>query len=473
MSRIKLYEQFINESVSSKAYHFTYSHRIQQILDTNSFNLTPVFGTKSDSEINNNKLYAMSLTSSRHSDVGYAQSLPKNGLVRITIDGRKLTDNNQSKRVDYWQRPKDPKDPMYNDKFSPKGKELYKHIARQDELEDRILSDNNTIENANKYITKIEVLNGKPEDLENIKYQCNELEIPFFAYDSQKYFDASVEAKAIPVEAKKHDFDSSERGYSLTDLLALYLYKNEDKIESTVREISQLREDFNEEDLTKAINKKISDVDYRLRYPDEYNMKDYNNSISSYIHNEKSSTDKATRYIINKIGKDMKKSKTFTLYDYIESKMYKGKKRQVDFNKEYVAEIDKYFNDKYPEYLTQYDTDSYLNTGDHVNSLYTQSDIKEILDSKINQIRKIYTDYAKNNDSMYSDYFSKADTYTVDKILDLDSMDLENIKNKYNDFYDDEFKRFIKGVVREMDDLSYDFIQSAKEESNEQWRSKK
>jgi hypothetical protein len=473
MSRIKLYEQFINEGVSSKAYHFTNTHRLQQILETNSFNLTPVFGTKSDSEINNNKLYAFSLTSSRHSDVGYAQSLPKDRLVRITIDGRKITDNNQSKRVDYWQRPKDPKDPMYNDTFSPKGKSLYKHIARQDELEDRILSDNNTIENADKYITKIEVLNGKTEELENIKYHCNELEISFFAYDTQKYFDASIENKAIEVEAKKHDFDSSERGYSLVDLLALYLYKNEDKVDSTISEISQLRDDFNEEELKASVNKKISDVDYRLRYPDVHNMKDYNNSISSYIHNEKSSTNKATRYIINKIGTDMKKSKVFTLYDYIESKMYKGKKRQVDFNKEYVDKIDKYFNEEYPEYLKRYDSGSYLNTGDYVDSLYTQDDVKEILDSKINQIRKIYTDYAKNNDSMYSDYFSKADTYTVEKLLDLDSMDLESIKNKYNDFYDDEFKRFIKGVIREMDDLSYDYIQSAKDESNEQWRSKK
>ena len=99
------------------------------------------------SEINNNKLYALSLTSSRHSDVGYAQSLPKRQLVRITMDGDSLNNNYKSKRVDYWQRPKDPKDPMYNDTHSPKGDALYKQISRQDELEDRLISDKNTIKN--------------------------------------------------------------------------------------------------------------------------------------------------------------------------------------------------------------------------------------------------------------------------------------------------------------------------------------
>jgi hypothetical protein len=472
MKHVKLYEQFINEEVSSKAYHFTNTNRVQQMLMTNSFNLTPVFGTKSDSEINNKKLYAFSLTSSRHSDIGYAQSISKQWLVRITVDGRKLTDNNQSKRVDYWQRSKDPKDPMYNDTHSPKGDGLYKLVSRQDELEDRILSDNNTIENANKYITKIEVLNGKTEDLENIKFLCEGLEIPFFAYDTQKYFDASVEDKSIPVEAKEHEYDSNERGFYLDDLLGLYLYKNEDKLESTISEISKLREEFNEENLTKSVTKKVGDIDYRLRFPDDYYINDYVSSVSSYIHNEKSSTDKATRYIINKIGLDMKKYSVSTIRDYVEAKIYKGKKRQSDFNKEYVVEIDKYFNETYPEYLSRYDIQSYTNTGDYVENVYTQPEVKEVLDSKINQIRKIYTDYAKNNESMYSDYYSKADTYTVESLLDLDSMDLENIKNKYDDFHEDEFKRFIKGVVRDIDDLSYTFIEKAKEESNEQFRKK-
>jgi hypothetical protein len=54
-------------------------------------------------------------------------SLPKDNMVRITLNGRLLNQNNKSTRVDYWQRPKDPRNKLYNPNDEPTtGKDFYK-----------------------------------------------------------------------------------------------------------------------------------------------------------------------------------------------------------------------------------------------------------------------------------------------------------------------------------------------------------
>ena len=93
---------FINESLTDKIYHFTYLSNVYHILSDNKFNLSPVFGTKADLEINSGKLYALSLTSSRNSEIGYAASLSKVGLVRISLDGSRHDSlKNDKKLIDF------------------------------------------------------------------------------------------------------------------------------------------------------------------------------------------------------------------------------------------------------------------------------------------------------------------------------------------------------------------------------------
>jgi hypothetical protein len=58
------YLQFVNENLTDTVYHFTYLSKLYNILKTNKLYLTPVFGTEVDNEINDGKLYALSLTSS-------------------------------------------------------------------------------------------------------------------------------------------------------------------------------------------------------------------------------------------------------------------------------------------------------------------------------------------------------------------------------------------------------------------------
>ena len=151
-----LRENLLTEMVSDITYHFNYLNRTEQILKSNKINLAAAFGSYSDKIINKNKLFFLSTTSSRSSNVGYAASLPKRDLVRITLNGRLLNQNYKSTRVDYWNRPKDPKDPMYNTNgVLGTGKSFYRNISRQDELEDRFISDKDEIKPANKYIISI------------------------------------------------------------------------------------------------------------------------------------------------------------------------------------------------------------------------------------------------------------------------------------------------------------------------------
>ena len=109
MKFISRYEDYLNESLSKKVYHFTQLTKLLNILSEDLIQTTPVMGTGADASANKNKLYFFSTTSSRHSELGYGASLPKRNLVRLNLNGDKLNQNNKGFRVDYWQRPKDPK----------------------------------------------------------------------------------------------------------------------------------------------------------------------------------------------------------------------------------------------------------------------------------------------------------------------------------------------------------------------------
>jgi hypothetical protein len=169
----------------------------------------------------------LSTTSSRHTKIGYASNLGKEELVRFTLDGRKLNNNNQSKRVDYWRRPKDPKDKMYS---TTDKDELLGTISRHDELEDRIISDDNTINSANKYISVVEVLNGKPEQLWVLKGFCDKLGLTLYAYGDEKSFNGSLKGNALEIVDPGNSEENTERDYTQHNynlMLGTLLHKDE------------------------------------------------------------------------------------------------------------------------------------------------------------------------------------------------------------------------------------------------------
>jgi hypothetical protein len=319
MKIIKSFNQF--ESLTDKIYHFTYLINIYNILNTNNIYLTPVFSTKSDNKLNQGKLYALSLTSSRNAEIGYAGSLPDDGKVRITFDGHKLNQNHKSKRIDYWQRPKDPKNPIYNSPNTGTGKSFYKFISRQDELEDRIISDKNTIKNANKYILSIDILvkkdykndiSKKEKDdkyIGNIKRLCREQNITFNVYNDEKYFSSNIINKAINVKELNSDIESrKDSSLWIEDLIAILIYKDEkikNKVNEYIKDNLNIFENYN--NLNRNIKKELDNLSYRLRYPNDYVITDKSRTLEAHISNNKRNHNKHIKYIINQIGLDMKK----------------------------------------------------------------------------------------------------------------------------------------------------------------------
>lgn len=168
----------INESLSSKLYHFT-TINILSVMDSfNEILLSSVGDNNNDKELNSGFNFYLSFTRERTSQVGYAGY--KNGafndiiaqrekefgdeknnefrekplsellLVRLEFDGNLLNNSFKGKPVNYHYRHN--KFNKLHKMFSPE--ELV--VFRQSE--DRLLSNKYKIENADKYIKRIDVL---------------------------------------------------------------------------------------------------------------------------------------------------------------------------------------------------------------------------------------------------------------------------------------------------------------------------
>ena len=126
------------------------------------------------------------MQTSRNGKVAFASSLPKDGKVCININGEKLNQNFKSKRVDYWQTSRDPK--------NHKSSNYMYHLTRFDELEERIITNKSQIPNAKKYIDEIHVLLNNSENMKDwiakymieIKKYVDDVNIYF--YKEEKYF---------------------------------------------------------------------------------------------------------------------------------------------------------------------------------------------------------------------------------------------------------------------------------------------
>jgi hypothetical protein len=460
---MKYIKQF--ETLTDIIYHFTFANSLFNILKTNQINLTPIFGTNADMEINAGKMYTLSLTSSRSSDVGYAASLPKRELVRITFNGRELNYNFKSKRVDYWQHPKDPKKYKHIESDDPKNiKNFYKHIARQNELEDRIVSDKNTITPANKYIQKIEILNIDIEKAEIIKWYCDKLNIPLYIYDQDKYFDASYIKMALDIQPKEGDLNTDRHSqfWNIEGILGLLTFKDPE-LEKTI--FDEISEKFNID--VESIKKKNDEIKEKNAYylnSGDFYIEDKAHAISADIHNLKRSTNELFRFIIHKFALDMKKNNAKTIKEYINYKVWKGKKTQKDFNKELNNKIQKLIDKTYSNELKEKNNYSYYDeNGDYHNNIFEYKPIKIILDDYVSKIKKYCSDYILNNGDMfkYSYMLSSSELKNVtigivNKLKDTIS-NLEHIEV-------DDILPIIQKIIWEIDNIYYNEIKSIQEE---------
>lgn len=183
MSFIKLLDEIISgvslqeitEGLSPILFHFTYIENAVNILKQNKLNMRSTLGTPADKWKNRGRIYFMStsrLTNNRFvrfNDTG----------VFIQLDGRKLSNNYKGFPVDYWGA--DPK---------------------ENELEDRIVSNHPVIKNFSKYIQELHVsIDGSnSQDSKMVKelyFLAKRKGIPVYVYNNAKDWKQRNKRKAI------------------------------------------------------------------------------------------------------------------------------------------------------------------------------------------------------------------------------------------------------------------------------------
>lgn len=205
----------ISESLTPIVYHFCDLNALYGICTYNKFILTSSNTNKSDINLSKRGEYQypyyICFSRTKSPDVGYpSQRLLKSNswqvcLVRLEIDGEKLNYLYKAHPVNYYVNDDDPKIQVYSQGLNKNVD--YKQIARQQmyEYEDRLLSNRPVINNANKYIKRIDIL-IKPLALKNGNYsriiskigQLINLEPnKIFIYVDKNAFNKSDDRKAL------------------------------------------------------------------------------------------------------------------------------------------------------------------------------------------------------------------------------------------------------------------------------------
>lgn len=196
--------QPLSESLSAVVFHNTSLRNLFDIVKSDRFYLTTNLGTSSDQL--SSKFYYLSV--SRIKFGGYARSMSENGLVNIVLDGKKLNQRYKGGPVDYWGQ-----------ELRSAGTSAQK--LRNDENEERVLSDDPVITSALNYILSIHVsLVGTEKEpdmdelgsimMRNDYYQmksmaqvCHKKGIPVYFYTDFSAFKTLNTRKAIDIYSNR------------------------------------------------------------------------------------------------------------------------------------------------------------------------------------------------------------------------------------------------------------------------------
>jgi hypothetical protein len=444
-----LRESLISEAASPVLYHFTRDTSLSNILKTNKLFLTTSVGSRSNQFSDKNYYISFSRTKSiKH---GYGTKFTRPSSVRIKLDGNKLNQKYKTISIDYWQYPKE------------KGF----MGGSGDEMEDRIVSDNDVIDNANKYIESIDIF--LPEDgisadiIENAK----KLGIKLYFYDNEKDFAAGIPKRSV--EPKIADAKESRvgRSYGIMTILAALTYKEPKIMERVYSELVDYG--YNKDDISAAVDKVHDKYDYYLRPNDDYNLTDLANSLSADFQNNSRSANKLARYAIKEFVRDYKKVGAKSLKDYLNLKLYKGKKTQRDYNKELSIEFDKLIKSSYKKRKEYLDFSVYDKDGNSIDSFVELPEVKKFLNDKVFKIRKYVLDYIENNDDLFKTYYKVNRTEIKDNIDLYGGLDTILKKFDDNQVTKHEFEDVIGYILYDIDDFAYDRLSKIKDEYNQQF----
>lgn len=375
-------ELLLTEGASNIIYHFTGINKVINILNHNTLNLTSKIGSSPDDL--DSKYYYMSFTRSKSSKLGYGAKFNFEGAVRMTFDGRKLNQKYKVKPVDYWQYPKTPQS---------------MNQTSSDEMEDRLVSDDNSIPNVNKYIMSIDILMGESGIDESIITNCKSLGITLNLFDNKETFSHGNPKYAVKPIIKKDGDEppQTSKAYGIEYIMAALTYKEPEIYDEIVKSLDVKT--------INSINEYHKELKYKLQ-SESYTIKEVAATLSSYITNNKQSADKLYRKVMGLLVKDFKKTGSKTILDYLESKIYKGKKRQADFNKELNDKISKGVDKTLNDYISENKFIAYSNDGEtQYDSIYDDQDVMRFISETVKRIKNYVSEYLlTNNDKFQYQY---------------------------------------------------------------------
>lgn len=183
--------KILSEGITDVVYHFTSLENCLSIVKDNEFVLRSSNLTKTSEYNKNGYYYYFSTTRGKSGNEGYGNTFE--GTVRITLDGRKLSQRYKGQSFDYWG-------PSWE-------KNTQNH--KYDEMEDRILSNEPVIKNAIDYILKIDILFGINNQIENIKSRIE---------------NAKQQGKSQIVTSLEHRLNDEERNYQIKKGIIKQIY---------------------------------------------------------------------------------------------------------------------------------------------------------------------------------------------------------------------------------------------------------
>jgi hypothetical protein len=451
-----LREGLINEAMSDVMYHFTHVNSAISILKSNSINFTAVHGIKADREKNYGKFYFLSLSSTRSAKDGYGKTITNNG-VRLTLDGRALVNNHHitNKRIDFWD----------NNRTSS-------GVKTKDEMEERIISDSDSIGPANKYIKIIEVINGEPNELWQLKKWADKLNIPVYAYDNLDYYSLSIKSKAISIT--KPEVESEVKSFGsygdIADLTSLLVYGDDELRKEIRRDLLKLG--MEEDTVDRWIDRNQERVKEFILYRDS--LGDLLTTTNAQLHNNKNSSNKFVRYIIRQFGKELRKHGLDSLRDYIQHKIFLGKKTDKMFKVEYLNGLHAVLNNTYNEELEKLTGRSYQLNGIHEDDLSSFEPAIKILKNTKELLAKKINEVINNHDGdMGGDLIRILMGFERDKLVELTDCreDADQFKHLENLIGEDAYDIYnaAMSMVSAVRWEASDLYNSIKDERDNQW----
>lgn len=331
-------KRLINEALSDIVYHFLSISDLYTTLKTNKLHAIAAFGTDSDFDINKGRYFFFATTRSR--SAGYTL-----GSAKLVIDGRKLNYRYKGTPLDYWGT-----------------KEISARNPNRNktEFEDRLVLNKPEIPNANQYIFEIHIYKEKTElnsILGDIVTMANNYNIPVYFYGNRVDYLNQNKKKAY-----KPDFsalgettvgnDSYIRSY-IYPLLSLAAFRNQSNIEKIRAFLDEEMLANFEEEFKKNKYNKFTFGDY------SYKKRDLIWALKNNIHILREDSNVVVKFVLTLIVNEMRKMGVKNFGDYVDAKMWLGRKNYKWYNKKMVGDIIRALHGVYDELLQTYSNHNY------------------------------------------------------------------------------------------------------------------